>query len=160
VTDANAIALWNAVVADYAADGLIELTNIRDRGATTINTAAGQSAAQATVNLWPVYAQSAFDSTNSQHMAIGEMGVIAVLWRRGGSAATIEQVRWDEVFGADGAVAKLKMTAARAHAVPSSSSGVVTSREVDASGRAIRPWSDPAALPTALLPSNTPVDDG
>ena len=32
----TATALWAAVVADYDTDGLVSLTNIRDRSATTI----------------------------------------------------------------------------------------------------------------------------
>lgn len=160
MTDANVVALWNAVKADYDQDGLVELTNPRARDAVAINDTVGLAAAQAVFNFWPIYAQAAFDSTIPQHLSIGEMGVIAVLWDRGGSSTTISQVRWDAVFGADGAVAKVKMTAARAHAVPASSSGVRTSSEVGADGRQVRPWADPAALPVAFLPSATPVDDG
>ena len=91
--------LWTATVAAYDSQGLIELTNLNDRSQTSVNGTVGQTAAQAVIDLWPAYAQVAYDGSNALHVEVGIMGVISMLWRRGGSSSTIEQVKWDEVFG-------------------------------------------------------------
>lgn len=154
----DATDLWAAVVLSYDSDGLISLTNIRDRSATTINTTAGEAAAQAAINLWPLYAQTDYDATDATHVSVGEIATIAVLWRRGGSASAIEHVKWDDVFGDDGMIAKLRRTGPRARSAPVSNSGVQASSELDSSGRQQRPWSDRDAIPTGMMPSTKPVD--
>ena len=148
----TATALWAAVVADYDADGLISLTNIRDRSATTIDTAVGEAAAQAVINLWPVYAQVEYDAANAVHVEVAEMGVIAMLWRRGGSSSAIEQVKWDEVFGDEGLIARVRRTGPRGRAAPSSNSGVQQAPERDAGGRLVRGWADTQSLPSNYMP--------
>lgn len=154
----TATALWAAVVADYDADGLISLTNIRDRSATTIDTAAGEAAAQAVINLWPVYAQAEYDAANAVHVEVAEMGVIAMLWRRGGSSSQIEQVKWDEVFGDEGLIARVRRTGPRGRAAPSSNSGVQQAPERDGSGRLVRGWADTQSLPANYMPMPRSVD--
>lgn len=151
--------LWTAVKADYDAAGLLTLTNIRSRGATTINDTVGTAAAQAVINLWPIYAQTAYDQTNVMHVEVAELGVIAMLWRRGGSASSIEQVKWDEVFGDNGAVSKLKRTSSRGHASPGSNSGVQPSSELTQDGRPVLPWSDRRSLPLGILPQRLTAED-
>jgi hypothetical protein len=147
--------LWAAVVARYDADGLITLTNIRDSGATVADGTVGLRAAQSVVDLWPIYAQADFDSTNAQHIEAGVLGVIAVLWRRGGSASAIEQVKWDEVFGDQGVVARLRRVSVRGRLSPRSNSGVQQKAERDENGQAVRGWSDRESLPVNYLPTRT-----
>lgn len=149
--------LWASVESAYDAGGLISLTNIRDRSATTVNDTVGESAAQEVIDLWGIYAQADYDSTDATNVAIGRQAVIAVLWRRGGSASTIEQVKWEEVFGDEGLIAKLKRTNSRGRISPSTNSGVQQSSELSG-GRAVRPWSDPDAIPNAFLPRRRIVD--
>jgi hypothetical protein len=60
--------LWDAVVVTYDEDGLIALTNVRDRSATTSNASAGLSAAQGVIDIWPAYAQVEYDPANSLHV--------------------------------------------------------------------------------------------
>lgn len=150
--------LWASVVAAYDAGGLVTLTNIRDRAATTINTTAGEAAAQEVIDLWDIYAQAAYDEADAKHLAVARQAVVAMLWRRGGTASAIEQVKWEEVFGDDGLLSKIKRTGSRSRSSPTSNSGVKASSELDASGRQQRPWSDPGAVPRGMMPSTRPVD--
>lgn len=152
-------ALWEAVKADYDVDGLITLTNVRDRAATLIDDDVGKNAAEAVVNLWPVYAQDAYDATDAAQVEVAEMAVIAVLWRRGGSATTIEQVKWDTVFSADGMIARVRRTGARGHGTPSTNSGVRQRAETAPGGQAIRGWSDRDSLPPGYLPNRLRAED-
>lgn len=154
----DATELWTAVVADYDADGLITLTNIRDRSATSVDTTVGQTAAQAVINLWPAYAQEAYDSTDALHVEVAEMAVIAMLWRRGGTSSTIAKVEWDEVFGADGLIARVRRTNARARSSPQSNSGVTQKAET-INGRNVRGWSDRESLPNGIAPRRVTAED-
>lgn len=155
----DATDLWDRVVGDYDSDGLITLTNIRDRSATSADTTVGTAACQAVIDLWGIYAQEAYDSTDRAHVAVAELGVIAILWRRGGSASGIEQVKWEEVFGPDGAVTKVKRTGARGRGSPSTNSGVSQRSELTSSGQRVRGWSDPESLPIGWLPSRRSANE-
>lgn len=146
---ADADDLWTAVKADYDSDGLVSLTNIRNRGATTIDDTVGTNASQSVINLWPMYAQVDYDAGNAVHVEVAELGVIAMLWRRGGAATSIEQVKWDEVFGQQGMMALVRRTNARARIAPTSNSGTTTSKET-VNGQKVYGWTDKASLP----PSN------
>lgn len=154
----DATDLWSAVVTSYDADGLIELTNVRDRSATTVDTTAGEDAATAVLALWNAYAQVSYDGTNALHLEAAKQGVIAMLWRRGGSATTIQQVTWDEVFGADGIISRVRRTGPRGHRVASSNSGVSQSTET-VNGQNVRGWSDRASLPDGILPNRQIAED-
>jgi len=154
----SASALWTAVVAAYDSNGLISLTNIRDRSATAIDTTVGQTAAQGVIDLWPAYAQVAYDSTSALHVEVAILGVIAMLWRRGGSASTIEQVKWEEVFANDGVISRVRRTGPRGHQGPSSNSGVTQKAERTASGAKIRDWADRESLPPNWLPTRRSVN--
>lgn len=147
----SAAALWTATKARYDVDGLVVLTNIRDRNATTIDDAVGTAAAQSVIDLWPVYAETEYDATSTTHVEVAVMGVIAMLWRRGGSATSIEQVQWGEVFGSEGMIARVRKTGPRGRRGPASNSGVQASSELD-SGRTVLGWSDRDALPRGILP--------
>lgn len=138
--------LWTAVVAAYDSAGLITLTNIRDRSASSVDTTVGQTAAQAVIDLWPAYAEVAYDGANALHVEAAILGVIAMLWRRGGSATTIEQVKWDEVFGPEGVIARVRRTGPRGRPEPKSNSGVKQKSET-AAGQKVLGWSDAHALP-------------
>lgn len=141
--------LWAYVQTIYDADGLITLTNIRDRSATAADDDVGTAAALSVIRLWPAYAQVAFDVNDGLHLEVASAGVIAVLWRRGGSASAIEQIKWDTVFGDDGMISRVRRTDPRGRSGPSSNSGTVTSTE---SGTQYG-WSDRASLPPGALPS-------
>lgn len=145
--------LWTAVVARYDSGGLISLTNIRSDGeASEINTTVGTEAANGVLNLWPAYAQVAFDITDGLHIETAVLGVIAMLWQRGGSSFTIAEVKWDKVFANEGIIAQIKKTGPRGHRGPSSNSGV-TQRVETVDGRRFVPWADRDALPTNWMPS-------
>lgn len=148
----SATNLWAAVVASYDANGLIPLTNTRNRAATTINTAVGESAAQAVIDLWPAYAQEPYDEADATHVEVAKMGVVAMLWRRGGTSTNIAKVEWDEVFSADGLITRVRRTGPRARVSPASNSGVQTTSE-DIGGRPVQGWSDPGSMPPGILPS-------
>lgn len=148
--------LWDAVKIRYDASGLITLTNIRDRSATSIDDTAGTQAAASVIALWPAYAQVEFDATSALHLEVGAFAVIAVLWRRGGASSTIEQVKWDEVFGTEGMIQKVRRTDPRARSGPRSNSGILTSQE---DGQSYG-WSDPKSLPSGVLPSTTTRGSG
>lgn len=147
----TATALWAAVVASYEPNGLITLTNIRNPAANAIDTAIGENAAQGVIDLWGSCAQEDYDADSALHVEVAKQGVIALLWRRGGSSASIAEVKWNEVFGADGLIAKVRKTGPRGHQGPTSSSGSIASSEYD-QGHAVLPWSDPAALPGGIVP--------
>ena len=151
--------LWSAVVSSYPNQGLVDLTNQNNRGAATVDTSAGEDAAQAVINLWPVYAQEVYDASNATHVEVAKLGVIAVLNRRGGTSTQVEQVTWEEVFGPDGAVQRLKRTGARGRVVPTISGNTQRSREGTSDGRPQRPWSDPHSRPTGITPDIQPTDD-
>jgi len=152
--------LWTAVKARYAADGLIPLTNILDRSSVAIDDAVGTEAANGTINLWPAYAQVAFDVADQLHIEAAALGTIAFLFRRGGTSSSIEQVKWDTVFSADGVIAKVKRTGPRGRPAPSTNSGVSQKSELLANGQRARPWADWASLPHGIRPQRrSSVDD-
>jgi len=141
--------LWSYVVTVYDADGLIELTNIRDRSAVAVDTAVGTAAALSAIRLWPAYAQVAFDATDGLHLEVGAKATIAVLWERGGASTSIAKVQWDEVFGEGGMIERIRRTDPRSHRGPVSNSGTITTAE---SGTRYG-WSDRASMPTGFMPS-------
>lgn len=144
--------LWAYVKTVYDSDGLVTLTNIRNRDATTANDTVGLAAAQSTINLWPIYAQTTYDTAQTVHLEVAAVGVIATLWLRGGTAQSIQQVSWDAVFGDGGMVEKLRHTNSRSHRGPKSNSAIQTSRE-DENGDTPYGWSDRRSLPPGTLPS-------
>lgn len=157
MTDASD--LWTAVKADYPEASLLTLTNIKDNSATSINDTNGEAAAQAVINLWPIYAQNTYDSTDATHVEVAEMGVIAVLWRRGGSAIEIAKIEWDEVFGDDGMISKVKRTDPRGRPFPVTNSGTKQSSEL-INGQRKYGWSDTKSLPNnSVLPRDVIAED-
>ena len=151
--------LWAAVVVSYDSDGLITLTNIRDRSATSVDTTAGEDAAQGVINLWPAYAQEAYDSTDDLHVEVGKRATIAMLWERGGTSSAIAKVEWDEVFSPDGLISRVRRTGARGRQGPNSNSGVTQKSELTANGRRVRGWADRDSLPTNWMPNRTISED-
>ena len=143
--------LWAAVVVSYDSASLITLTNIHDRSATSITTAVGEDAALGVINLWPIYAQVVYDSTNDLHVEIGKRAAIAMLWERGGSASVAAKQEGDEVF-TDSVLNMLKRTGARGRQGPNSNSGVQQKSELTSSGGKVRGWSDRECLPGNYLP--------
>lgn len=150
---ATASLLWEAVVRSYDQDSLVSLTNIRDRSATAINSTVGYDAAQGVIDLWPTYAQIAYDPTDRVHVETAKRAVISLLWARGGTATNVAKIEWGEVWGPDGMMTMLRKTGSRARIVPTTNSDVIPSRR-DRDGVKKRPWSDPDSLPTNYLPLN------
>jgi len=149
VTDATD--LWDAVVASYDEDGLVALTNIRKADESTIDDTVGENAAQGVLNLWPAYAQVAYDGTDGLHVEVAKRGVIAMLQSRGGVSVEIAKIEWDEVFGDNGTISKVRKTGPRGHQGPATNSGVQTVAE-DRHGP-VMGWGDRAALPNGILPN-------
>ncbi len=154
----TATAIWTAVKASYETTGLVQLTNPRERAASTIDDTVGENAAQAVIDLWPSFAQEAFDSSDSAHLEAAKQGTIAVLWRRGGTATNIARVKWDEVFSPDGLIARIRRTGPRGRQGPVTNSGV-TQRAENADGSNVRGWSDRESLPSGILPNRTTATD-
>lgn len=157
----DATVLWASVVTNNESEGLINLTNPRDNSATAVLTAYGESAAQEVIDLFPLYGQVAYDATSSQHVAVARYGVIAVLYKRGGTSSTIAEVEWKDIFGDDGMLSKLKRTGARARQAPSSNSGVTQKSELTSNGQRVRGWSDPESLPggRSFMPRRVIAED-
>lgn len=155
----SATALWDAVKDAYDSDGLITLTNIRDRSQTTIDDTVGENAAQSVIDFWPAYAQIDYDSSNALHVEVAILGVIAMLWRRGGSSTSIEQVKWDEVFSDDGVISRVRSTGPRGHRGPVSNSGVSQAAERKSDNQLVRGWSDRESLPISIMPLRRSVND-
>lgn len=149
----TAAALWTAVVAAYPNQALVDLTNLDNRAATVVDTTFGETAAQAAIDLWPLYAQTAYDANDATHVEVGILATIAVLNRRGGTSTQVEKITWDEVFGGDGMLEKLKRTGPRARISPVASGNSQRSSEGTTSGAPERPWSDQDARPYGISPS-------
>ncbi len=154
----TATALWAAVVVSYDSQSLITLTNIHDRAETTIDTAQGEDAAQQVIDLWPAYVQNVYDENNALHVAVGKRATIAVLWERGGTAANIAKLEWDEVF-TDTMLDRIKRTGPRGRQGPTSNSDVTQSTLAQVDGSRPLPWADPNSLPLGILPSNRGSSD-
>ncbi len=154
----DATDLFEAVKLVYDADGLITLTNIRDRTATSIDENVGDRAAQSVIDLWPAYAEVTYDSGNALHEEAAMLGVIAMLWRRGGSASEIEQVKWESVFGTDGVISRVRRTGPRGRQGPVTNSNMTQSSGLTANGGRVRPWADEESLPVNYLPTRRSVN--
>lgn len=157
----SATDLWASVVTSYDSDGLIALTNINDRSASSVNTSVGENAAQGVIDLWPIYAQEDYDAADAIHVEVGKRATIAMLWERGGSSTNIAKVEWDEVFSPEGLISKVKRTGPRGRQGPSSNSGVRQKSELTSDGQRVRGWSDPESMPTGrnFLPRRTVAED-
>ena len=147
----DATDLWDAVAVSYADEGLISLTNTLDNQSNAVDATVGADAAQAVINLWPIYAQVIYDPLDATHVEVAKRGVIAVLWTRGGTASDIAKVEYDEVFGSAGTVSMLKRTGPRGRQMPKSNSQTTTSSEL-IGGRRQLGWSDKDSLPHGILP--------
>lgn len=150
--------LWTSVKANFDSRGLVTLTNPKDRSATTIDDTYGTTAAKEAIDLWDLFAQVDYDGADAKHLAVARHATIAVLWRRGGTASTIEQVKWDSVFGPEGMIARVRATGPRGHPEPISNSGVQNPTEA-VGGRKVVPWSSRKALPTGYLPDQVRAND-
>ena len=156
----DATDLWDSVVTNNDLEGLVTLTNPSDNNATAVDATYGASAAQEVIDLFPLYGQVTYDASDSQHVAVGRRALIAILYERGGTSSSIAKVEWDEVFGDDGMIIKLKRTSARSRQGPSTNSGVQQKSELTSNGRPVRSWSEPASLPGGerYMPRRTIVD--
>jgi len=153
---ADAEDLWTAVKASYDEAGLVTMTR-RSNSATTIDDDIGEDAASSVLALWPMFAQIPYDGTVPAHVEIAKQGVIAILWRRGGASTTIEQVKWDTVFGDSGLIAKVRDVVARGRTAPVTDSRAVARGDLTP-GRPRRPsWSE--SVPSGIYPDDFPTVD-
>lgn len=150
--------LWAYVQTVYDTEGLLTLTNRSAREATTVDDTVGLAASQSVLNYWPAYAHIDFDVDDALHLEVATEGVIAMLWRRGGASTTIEQVKWDTVFGDGGTIEKLRRTGPRGKQGPNSNSAIKTSAENE-NGDTPYGWSDRRATPPGLLPNRSNFSD-
>lgn len=90
--------LWAAVVERYPDDALVGLTNPRKRNVGAIDTARGVAAAADIINLWfPQYVQRDYDAVHyPQHEVLAVEGVVALLWRQGGTSASVREIQWSD----------------------------------------------------------------
>jgi len=136
---AAATELWAAVKARYDEQGLISLTNVRKRNAGAINNDVGEQAADDVILAFYTDVQTDYDDTSDYHLTVAIEGVIAMLWKRGGTAATIAKVKWEDWVER----AKiLKGVEPRGHAEPGTNSGLQPSRDGEVTFGRQRPWSD------------------
>lgn len=150
----DATDLWASVESHYDANTLTQLTNVKDVTATSADDTHGALVAQEFIDLFPQYAETDYDASDTTHVAIGRHGVVALLRKYRGSTSEVAQRDWDEVFGTDGMLVRLKLTNARAHGVPQSNSDTTRTAETSG-GRNTKDWSDPDTLPggSSFLPS-------
>jgi len=130
--------LWDAVRDRYDPQALAELTQQRETYDGSIDDAVGERAVTALVALWPTYIQEEYDETDQGHIEVGVEGVIAMLFKWGGTTHRIAQVRWDEWL--DFARA-WRNTHARARIIPTNSVPD-TKRSSQAPSTPYTPWSD------------------
>lgn len=130
--------LWTAVKDRYDEPGLISLTNVRKRDVGAINDTVGTQAAKDVILSFYVDVQTDYNPTSEVHLMMATEGVIAMLWRRGGTAATIQRVKWEDWV--ERATA-LKMVEPRGHAAPGTNSGLQPTKDCYGH-RPCRPWAD------------------
>ena len=143
--------VWTAVKAGYATDILIPLTNIMDRSVSAIDDTVGTAAAQQCIDYWALYAEVAFDVSDSVHLAIAVRGTIVVLMERGGVSSEMAQLEWDEVFGTNGLLGRLRKIGARGRQGPVTNSNLRQATGL-VNGRRLVPWSQ--AYPLGTHPSD------
>lgn len=149
--------LWTEVTSRYDAGYLRQLTGVNDTVLAIPDATKGKTAAQAVINLWGIHAQTPYDSTNAAHVEIGTRAVIAQLWKWGGTSSEEAKAEWEEIWGENGLVDRVRRTGPRAHAGPITNSGVQQSPEAR-HGRAVQGWADPGSLPHGLLPTRRLAD--
>ena len=137
--------LWAAVEASYDSVTIDQLTNVNANNASAENDTIGLDAAAEAIALWDVYAQVDYDSTDATHVAVGKYAVIAILRARGGTIEGVAQAAWENVFGPEGMIARVKNTGPRGHAAPLSSSDRKRQSELS-SGSKRKQGSDPSRV--------------
>ena len=143
-----ATSLWAAVRATYPSDGLLQLTNPNNRCATAILDSVGEQACQRVIDLFPVYAQTTYDSTNAYHVEVGKVGTIAMLYEQGNTSTQIAKVKFEDVFSDTGMLAKIKRVGPRGR--PSAKASI----EYNTDGSRRRPWANRTSLPDGILPND------
>ena len=130
--------LWTAVKDRYDEPGLISLTNVRKRNEGTINDAVGTQASKDVILSYYIDVQTDYDPASEVHLMLACEGVIAMLWKRGGTAATISKVKFEDwILRAQA----LKGVEPRGHAAPGTNSSLQPSP--DCGGHTpCRPWAD------------------
>lgn len=136
---AAASELWAAVKSRYDEQGLISLTNIRKRNAGSINNDVGEQAADDVILAFYTDVQTDYDHTSDYHLAVGVEGVIAMLWKRGGTAATIAKVKWEDWVER---AKTLKNVEPRGHAEPNTTSGLQPTKDGENISGRRHPWAD------------------
>lgn len=152
------MSLVTEVQARYDNQSLVELTNPRDPSGggapTTPNaTKLAQAASSIQNGYFPLYVNATYDSTDALHVEIACEGVIALLFKWGGTATNVASVTWAEWVERAQALAEVD-TGARDKILPTSNSSLTRSTEVEA-GETVRPAFDDDAFRQNLNPPNT-----
>lgn len=149
--------LWSEVTARYDAAYLRQLTGVNDTTIASPDATKGRAAAQAVINLWPIHAQTDYDSTDATHVEVGTRAVVAQLHEWGGSSSEEAKGKWEEVWGQYGLIDKVRRTGPRSHPTPRTNSGVQQSPETQ-SGHRVMGWSDRDSHPRGILPNRRLAD--
>ena len=141
----DATDLWTLVEDRYDPNSLVSLTNPRDPEAVAVDAARSVAAAQDVIDAFPLYAQIEYDSANAQHKQVAIVGVISILWERGGTSPTVARTRWEDWVKL---LERLKGVEPRSHVEPASSDADPATRNSPYRGQS---WSSRKNL-RGLLP--------
>lgn len=137
--------LFEALKLAYDKDGLVTLTNIRDRTKTVIDEIYGDATAQSVIDLWPAYVQIDYDETNALHVEVAMEMLVALFQKRGGYATTISEITWDQAIAM---LDRVKKTGPRGREGPQSNAP-----DLSASGSELAPWSDESSFAEGIYPT-------
>lgn len=151
---ADADTIWTAVKTAFAVDLLIPLTNIMDRSVNAIDDTVGTNAAQRGLDYWEMYSEVVFDVASTTHVTVAVRATMAILLEAGGVSSEMAQLEWDEVFGANGLLLKLKNVTARGRQGPATNAP-----DTDSSGQTVKGWSESYPRGTVPRRRNVTTED-
>lgn len=127
--------------ARYPSQTLIELTNPRTKGASSINTTLLDKAIEDAGGDFKTYVQSEYDSTNPAHVTVMCAGVICKLQQWGGATGGTARIRFDDWVERCRSLARV---GARGHEGPVSNSTLTPSTPQPNGSGVVRPEFDDA----------------
>jgi hypothetical protein len=134
------VSVSTEVQARYPSQTLIELTNPRTKGASSIGSTLLDQAITDALGHFETYVQAEYDATIAQHVSLVCMGVICMLQQWGGATGGTARIRFDDWVEKCRAYAR---TAARGHEGPYSNSVVTPSTPEPSDGEdPLRPEMD------------------
>lgn len=145
------MAIADEVEARYPEQTLIELTNPRTKGQTSIDSTKLAQAITSAQSLFKTHVQAEYDETNGQHVEVICQLVVCLLQRWGGATGGTARIRWDDWVEQARALSRV---GPRGHEGPVSNSTLTPSRPRADSGGVVRPEMDDAIwrdrIPTRL----------